>query len=163
MAQEDRMRSREKYVLATMLEAELASNRGKLEAFMVINRDLLNSLKNAKEQSIQHKYQVSSEIVQNKPGLTRSVFDGNTDKLELLGQHIVKDVVDLYENVNTESTYLTLEQDLSIEEAIGKVQRIVLEAEAMMEPIDGLTNALHIILRDRKAAKRQSSRASEAM
>lgn len=152
-SQEERMRSREKSVLATMLTGELASNKGKIEAFLVINRDLLQSLRNAKDKGAVHKFQTSSEIVQQRPSLLRSVFDGNTDKLELLGSHNVKDFVALYETVSAESGYITLDRNITIEEAIGKVQRIVVDAESLIEPIDALINAMHIILRDRKQRK----------
>ena len=149
-AQEDRMRKREKFVTAAMLEGELLANKGKIEAFLVINRDMMEGLMSAKANNRLHKYQESTEIVQKTPILSRSVFEGNTDKLELLGSQFAKEIVDLYNDIHSESDYLTLQKDMPIEDAINHTQKIILEAEQLLDPIDQLINGLRIILSDRK-------------
>ncbi|MEM6781819.1 MAG: thermonuclease family protein [Pseudomonadota bacterium] len=148
-SQEDRMRKREKFVVAAMLEGELMANKGKIEAFLVINRDVLSGLNSAKSSGKSHKYQTSTEMVQERPSLARSVFDGNTDKLELLGTQFAKDAVELYNDISADPEYVTLERDLLIDDAINQVQRIVLDAERLLDPIDQLLNALQIVLSDR--------------
>lgn len=149
-AQEERMRKREKFVVAGMLEGELLANKGKIEAFVVINRDVLSGLNAAKNNNTLHKYQQSTEILQKNPILMRAVFDGNTDKLELLGTQFAKDIVELYNDVSAEVDYLTLEKNLPIEDAITHTQKIILEAERMLDPIDKLLGGLQIILSDRR-------------
>ncbi len=149
-AQEERMRKREKFVVAAMLEGELLSNKGKVEAFLVINRDMMEGLMSAKANNRPHKYQESTEIIQKTPILARSIFDGNTDKLELLGPQIAKDIVQLYNSIHAEADYITLQKSMPIEEAINEAQKIILRAEQLLDPIDQVAQGLQIILSDRK-------------
>lgn len=147
-AKENAVRIREKYVMARLIEGELKSNREKVEAFMMVNKDVLETLKNAKIKGRPHKYMQGGEIVQSRPALNRSIFDGNTDKVELLGAQIASNLVDIYSDIVTEAEYLTLEKDWPIDEAVAKVQRIVREADTLLKPLDTLLNAVQIILRD---------------
>lgn len=149
-AQEERMRKREKFVVAAMLEGELLANKGKVEAFLVINRDMMEGLMSAKANNRPHKYQESTEIIQKTPILARSIFDGNTDKLELLGPQIAKDLVQLYNNIHAEADYITLQKNMPIEDAINEAQKIILGAEQLLDPIDQVAQGLQIILSDRK-------------
>ena len=148
-AQEEKIRAREKIVMATMLIGEIENNRGKIEAFVSINKDFLNSLKHAKENSAPHKFQSNPEIVQEQPALVRSVFDGNTDKLDLLGAQLLKDIVALYARIAVDAKYLTLDNTMSITQAITHMSDIVSEAESLLIPMKNIRNALDIILRDR--------------
>lgn len=148
--QEERLREREKFVVASMLESELMANRGKLEAYAVIYRDMLKTLR-ASDKG--HKYQQTGEIIHEAPTLNRSVFDGNIGKLELLGPNLARDIVELYGHVRSDPDYMMLESTMSVEDVQIRLDKIISAAEKLLDPIDRIIGGLHIILREEKSSE----------
>lgn len=152
-AKKDRaMREREKFIVAASLEGEMNTNRAKLDAFIIIYEELL---KNLKDPLKDHKYKKSGDIIHEKPALSRSVYDSNIDKLDVLGQQIVGDITQLYVEIEPNPNYKTIEPGMQIEDVIDFVSQIVKDAEAMLVPIDNISAALNVIVRDKRAKSPQ--------
>ena len=143
------LKEREKYVIASALEAELMTNRAKLDAFLVIYEELLKSLR---DPSKTPKYQRAGDIIHEKPALTRSVYDSHVDKMELLGPQIATDLSNLYQYILPNPDYRTLEPEIPVEKAREIVDRIVRNAEKLLEPLDKVAGALSVIVRDKRGA-----------
>ncbi|MBU6235561.1 MAG: hypothetical protein KGQ41_06930, partial [Alphaproteobacteria bacterium] len=67
---ERQLKEREKYVIASAIEAEINTNRAKLDAFLTIYEELLKSLR---DPSKKPKYQRAGDIIHEKPALARTV------------------------------------------------------------------------------------------
>lgn len=145
---ERQLKEREKYVIAAALENELVTNRAKLDAFLVIYEELLKTLR---DPSRTPKYQRAGDIVHEKPALVRDAFDAHVDKLDLLGPQLSAELATLYAGFTTHPDYRTLEPEVPIEKAREAVDRIVRNAEKLIEPLDKVTGALSVILRDRRS------------
>lgn len=141
------LREREKFVLSSSLESEINTNRAKIDAFLLIYEDML---RNMRDPSKTPKYKKSGDIIHQKPSLSRAVYDANLDKLDLLGTQIVTDLSKTYAHIDPTPDYITLEPETPIDQAIDKVQRIIQQANALIEPLDKINSALTMIIRDRK-------------
>lgn len=146
---ERQLKEREKYVIASALEGEVMTNRAKLDAFLVIYEELLKSLRDPAKTP---KYQRAGDIIHEKPALTRTVYDAHVDKLDLLGPQLASDLSHLYNLIVPNPDYRTLEPEVPIEKARELVDRIVRNAEKLMEPLDKTAAALSIIVRDKRGA-----------
>lgn len=113
-SRERSIREKEKYIIASMLDAEIRSNKAKIEAYIAIYEEMLADFE---DKSTQPKYKRSGDIVQKQPVLNRSVFDGNTDKLDLLGREAASDIIHYYARIKTMPDYETLEPDTSLKKA----------------------------------------------
>ncbi len=147
LQREDKLRDREKFVMAAILEAELNSNRVKIEAFLVVYQDLMKGLRDT---SRQPKYRQTGEIIHEQPMLSRTVFDGNTQKLDLLGPKLAGEIASLYASIQPNPNYITLEPDMPVETAAHKVEQIMSAAQAMQKPMDHILAALQVIIRGKK-------------
>lgn len=127
-SRERSLREKEKYVIASMLEAEIRSNKLKIEAYLTIYEEMLENLKNA---TIQTKYKKSGDIVQKQPALSRSVFDGNTDKLDLLGRENASAVIHYYARIKTVPDYVTLEPGTSMNDARSLITQVIENAHKL--------------------------------
>lgn len=146
---ERQLKEREKYVIASALEGEIHTNRAKLDAFLVIYEELLKSLR---DPSKTPKYQRAGDIIHEKPSLSRTVYDAHVDKLDLLGPQLSSDLANLYASIMPNPDYRTLEPEVPIEKAREIVDKIVRNAERIIEPMDKLASALSIIVRDKRGA-----------
>lgn len=146
---ERQLKEREKYVIASALESEINTNRAKLDAFLVIYEELLKSLRDPGKTP---KYQRGGDIIHDKPGLQRTVYDSHIDKIELLGPQLAGDLSSLYQMIVSNPDYRTLEPEVPIEKAREIVDRIVRNAERLIEPMDKVAAALGIIVRDKRGA-----------
>lgn len=146
---ERQLKEREKYVIASALESELMTNRAKLDAFLVIYEELLKSLR---DPSKTPKYQRAGDIIHEKPALMRTVYDSHVDKMELLGPQIAADLSSLYNHIVPNPDYRTLEPEVPVEKAREIVDRIVRNAEKLIEPMDKVSGALSVIVRDKRGA-----------
>lgn len=146
---ERQLKTREKYVIASALENELNTNRAKLDAFVVIYEELLKSLR---DPSRTPKYKRAGDVIHEKPSLARTVYDSHINKLELLGPQLATDVSNLYAFIDANPDYRTLEPELPIEKARETVDRIVRSAVKMIEPMDKVTGALAVIVRDKRSS-----------
>lgn len=142
------MREREKFIVAASLEGELNTNRAKLDAFIIIYEEML---KNLRDPLKDHKYKKGGDIIHEKPALSRNVYDSNIDKLDLLGPTIVADLTRLYTMIEPNPNYKTIEPDTPIDDVIDFVNDIVHDAEAMLNPMDNISGALNVIVRDKRA------------
>lgn len=142
------MREREKFIVAASLEGEINTNRAKLEAFIIIYEELL---KNLRDPSKEPKYQKGGDIIHEKPALSRNVYDSNLDKLDLLGHQIVSDLTGLYTLIEPNPDYKTIEPDTPIDDVIDFVNKIIRDAEIMLDPMDRVSGALNVIVRDKRA------------
>lgn len=146
---ERQLKEREKYVIASALEGELMTNRAKLDAFLVIYEELLKSLRDPAKTP---KYQRAGDIIHEKPALVRTVYDSHIDKMELLGPQLASELSNLYNMIVPNPDYRTLEPEVPIEKAREQVDRIVRNAERLIEPMDKVGGALAIIVRDKRGA-----------
>ena len=144
---EKTLRERERFVLASALEGELNTNKAKLDAFLIIYEDMLNILQDPGKIP---KYKKSGDVIHERPALTRTVYDSNLDKLDLLGNHVVSELTSLYVSIDPNPDYYTLEPDMPLDQVQEKVQKILQNAESMIEPLDRLLAAISITVRDKK-------------
>ncbi len=112
------LREKEKFVIASMIDAEIKTNKTKIEAYLLMYDEMLKDLKN---KSKEPKYKKTGDIIQKQPALSRSVFDGNTHKLDLLGQHTASDIIHYYARIKTVPDYMEIEPDAPVNEVIGIV------------------------------------------
>ncbi|MCB1532763.1 MAG: hypothetical protein KDJ35_07830 [Alphaproteobacteria bacterium] len=136
---EQKLREKERGIIATMLDAELKANKSKLEAYLVVYEEMLAGLKNPDKAP---KYKQSGDIVQTKPILSRAVFDRNNDKLDMLGHDLAGALVQFYSYIKTNAEYEDLEPDMALETAIGIVEQAVNEARHMNAQAQELMSAL---------------------
>ncbi len=116
------LREKEKFVIASMIDAEIKTNKTKIEAYLLMYDEMLKDLKN---KSKEPKYKKTGDIIQKQPALSRSVFDGNTHKLDLLGQHTASDIIHYYARIKTVPDYMEIEPDAPVNEVIGIVDAAV--------------------------------------
>ena len=120
IARERELREKERKIFATMLDSEIKSNKSKIEAYLIVYDEMLRDLKDTEKPP---KYKIAGDIVQAQPSLDRSVFDHNTDKLDILGDKLSSDVVHFYARVKNKPDYINLEPEMELEEALGIVQK----------------------------------------
>lgn len=147
------MKEREKFILAASLEGEINTNRAKLEAFIIIYEELL---KNLRDETKVPKYKTGGDIIHEAPSLSRNVYDSNMDKMDLLGPSIVSDLTSHYMDIEPNPNYKTFEPDSAIEDVTDFVASIIKQAEVMLEPMDKISGALNVIVRDKKSKSVQS-------
>ncbi len=136
---ESMLQSREKNVLISTLEGELTENKNKTEAFLVIYGDLLRSLKDTSEVP---KYQQVGDIVQKHPSFSKTVFEGNVNKLSLLGIKFAGQISKLYSALPKDQEYINLEPNVPLETAVKLVEKILREAEELLGPINTAISGL---------------------
>lgn len=146
---EKTLKDRERFVVAAALEGELNTNKAKLDAFLIIYEEMLKTLKDPTKTP---KYKGAGDVVHEKPTLSRSVYDSNLDKLELMGTQLVADLTKLYIKIDSTPDYITLEPDMPIEQVISIVQKIVNDARALIEPLDQIAAGMGVIVRDKSTS-----------
>ncbi|MDE1151800.1 MAG: hypothetical protein PW788_04605 [Micavibrio sp.] len=146
--------NRERHVLISTLEGELTENKNKIEAFLVIYGDMLRTLK---DQTEVPKYQQSGDIVQKHPAFGRAVFEANVGKLSLLDIKLAGQVSKLYSAMPKEQEYINLEPNVPLETAVKLVEKILKEAEVLLEPIGNLIIGLQVSQQQKKASAAASS------
>ena len=139
--------NRERHVLISTLEGELTENKNKVEAFLVIYGDMLRTLKDPNEVP---KYQQSGDIVQKHPSFGRAVFEANVGKLSLLDIKLAGQVSKLYSAMPKEQEYINLEPNVPLETAIKLVEKILKEAEVLLEPLGNLIIGLQVSQQQKK-------------
>ncbi len=141
--------NRERHVLISTLEGELTENKNKVEAFLVIYGDMLRTLKDNNEVP---KYQQSGDIVQKHPSFGRAVFEANVGKLSLLDIKLAGQVSKLYSAMPKEQEYINLEPNVPLETAIKLVEKILKEAEVLLEPLGNLIIGLQVSQQQKKSS-----------
>ena len=120
MVRERELREKEREIFATMLDSEIKANKSKIEAYIVVYDEMLKDVKDLEKTP---KFKKVGDIVQAQPALERSVFDRNTDKLDILGDTLSSQVIHFYARVKSKPDYINLEPDMAVEEAREIVQK----------------------------------------
>lgn len=135
MNRERRLRDKERSIVAVMLDAELKANKAKIEAYLVVYEEMLSALKDPDKPA---KYKKAGDIVQMQPALDRSVFDRNTDKLDIMGRTLSSELIHFYARIKSNPDYENLEPEMSLEEALAIVEPAVKNASRMNTLADDL-------------------------
>ena len=145
--------NRERHVLISTFEGELTENKNKIEAFLVIYGDMLRGLQDTEEVP---KYQQGGDIVQKHPTFGRAVFEANVSKLSLLDIKLAGQISKLYAAMPKEQEYINLEPTVPLETAVKLVEKVLKDAEDLLEPIN------HVILGLQGAGQRRAGGAAAA-
>ncbi len=135
MARERELRNKEREIFATMLDSEIKANKSKIEAYLVVYDEMLKDICNPDKSP---KYKKAGDIVQAQPALDRSVFDRNTDKLDILGDTLSSQVIHFYARIKNKPDYINLEPDMAVEDARGIVQQTYDNAQRLNKLSDGI-------------------------
>lgn len=144
---ETQLQARERHVLASTLEGELTENKNRIEVFLTIYGEMLENLK-----SKQPKYQLSGDIVQKHPSLSKTVFEASVGKLSLLDMKLAAQLSKLYAALPKEHEYVNIEPGVPVDSAIALVEKVIHDAKALEPPIAAVIAALDEII----AASRKS-------
>jgi hypothetical protein len=131
--------ARERYVLISTLEGELTANRNKVGAFILIYNDMLRSFQN---KDAEPKYQRVGDIVQQRPHLSKTVFEANLAKLSLLDMRLAGLLSRLYTSLPSGHEYTNLDPHVPLEIATQIVQGVIKEAESLVPGLDQAIKAL---------------------
>jgi len=138
LGRERKLKNKERTVVASMLDSEIKANKSKIEAYLVVYEEMLSDMNNPQRQP---KYKKAGDIVQTQPALERSVFDRNTDKLDVLGDQLSSEVVHFYARIKTKPNYINLEIDMPLDEATSLVSKGVDNAKRMNKIADRLIDS----------------------
>lgn len=133
------LQSRERQVLLTTLEGELSENKNKIEAFLVIYGDMLRTLQDKSEDP---KYMQVGDIVQKHPIFSKTVFEGNVDKLSLLDINLAGRLSKFYSALPKEAEYINLDQNVPLDTAVKLVEKVLRETESILQPISTIISEL---------------------
>lgn len=141
------IRNKEKYVLASMLHAEIRANKSKINAYLTIYEETLRGMK----EKPTGKYHKTGEIIQKQPALDRSVFDGNTSKLDLLGSRLASNVIHYYARIKSQPDYVEIDPDMHEEKVKELVERCVDHAKKLNLVTEKLQNSFkeHALLQNK--------------
>jgi len=144
-ADEQSLKKKEKLVLASSFAGELTENKIKCETFITIYTELLRNLRELERRA---PYEDTGDFIHQHPPLSRTVFDHNVDKLSLFGPKLAGDLASVYAAIRSEPQYFTLETTMPRAAAIRIVEMVLDDAQKTLEPIEPLTAALNVIIRD---------------
>jgi endonuclease YncB( thermonuclease family) len=139
LRKEAALQSRERQVLVSTLEGELADNKNKIEAFLAIYGDMLQSLKKPGETP---KYQHAGDIVQKHPAFSKTVFEASVSKLPLLDVKTAGLISKLYAALPKEQEYLNLDPGVPLDTAVKLLEKVLAEAQALTPGIEQAIKAL---------------------
>ena len=123
---------RERLVLASLLEGELQENLSRIDAFLVIYRDMLKEMNNPEEVPA---YQQTGELIHRHPALSRAIFEANMNKLSLLDIKLAGEISKLYAGVYADPEYVTLEPSTPLATALSHIENAIAEAEDLQGKI----------------------------
>ena len=125
---ERKLRNQEREVVAIMLDSELKANKAKIEAYLAVYEEMLGSIKDPERPP---KYKKSGDILQRQPALARSVFDRNTDKIDILGIRLSSELVHFYARIKSNPEYVNLEPDMELDEVLDIIERSLKHARRL--------------------------------
>ena len=132
------LKDKEKLVIASMIAAEVLENKTKIEAYLVIYEEMLQDFSDPAKDA---NYQKTGEIIQKQPALSRSVFDGNTYKLDLFGSDVSSKVIHYYARIKSEPDFVELAADTPFEDAKAIIDKAVSNAKKLYEISDDVIGA----------------------
>lgn len=106
---ERELKDREKYVLASMIFSEIRENKDKIEAYILIYEEGLRALQDSSK--IPQYQSMGGDTIQKQPSLNRGVFDGNTNKLDLLGSKFASELIHYYARIKSVPDYVDIKPD----------------------------------------------------
>ena len=127
------LKDQEKFIVASIIDAEIKANKSKIEAYIMVYEEVLQRLD---DDNIAPKYQKTGEIIQKQPALDRSVFDGNTHKLDSFGSRLASSVIHYYARIKTVPDYVEITPDMPKNEVIQIIAAVVDSAKKMDEISD---------------------------
>lgn len=134
-AREQKIREKERAIVAVMLDAELKANKTKIEAYKAVYDEMLRGLKDPDRSP---KYKKSGDIIQKQPTLERSVFVRNTDKLDMLGERLSSALVHFYARIKSNPDYITIEPNTPLDEVIDTLEKCLARASRLNDLADEL-------------------------
>lgn len=129
------LKNQEKHIVASMLLAEVKSNRTKIEAYLMIYQDVLKGIITPSSAT---KYQAGGDIIQKQPALSRVVFDSNASRLEMMGAPLASDIIHYYARIKTVPDYA----EVKPEDTQKDVQKLVETAIDNAQKLDSLSEGL---------------------
>lgn len=135
LSNEAKLRKREQDLTAVMINSELKTNQSKIDAYLVIYEDLLDTLN---DPYADHRYLRSGEVVRSAPGMERSIYDANTYRMDALGEDLIARVVDFYSRVETDPPYNNLTPDMTHETAVDIVTQAVKNARSLKNDLEDI-------------------------
>jgi len=129
------LKGKEKLIVASMIKSEIIENKAKIEAYLVVYEEMLSDFSSVEGAS---KFQKTGEIIQKQPALSRSVFDGNTDKLDLFGSAVSSQVIHYYARIKSSPDYIEINPDTPVLEVKEIIASAVSNAKKLYEISDNL-------------------------
>ena len=143
------LKEKEKLVIASMINSEVKENKSKIEAYLLVYEEMLRDFSDTTKPP---SYQKTGEVIQKQPALSRVVFDGNTDKLDLFGTELASNLVHYYARIKTNPDYIEIAPDA----AIAEVQAIIDTAVDNAKKMDELSATLLERFSDHEALKKSA-------
>lgn len=137
-AKERVLKDKERQIFATMMDSEIKANKSKIDAYITVYDEMLRSLQDTERAP---KYQAAGDLVQEQPALSRSVFDRNTDKLDVLGDRLSSDVIHFYARIKSKAEYINLEPDMPLDQATEIVEKALTSAKRLNKISDRIIDA----------------------
>ena len=129
------LKDKEKMVIASMINSEVSENKAKIEAYLMIYEEVL---KEFVDDDMSAKYMKTGEVVQKQPSLSRTVFDGNTSKLDLFGSELSSSMIHYYARIKTNPDYVEITPETPYAEAKEIVTAAVDNARKLDDIADDL-------------------------
>ena len=128
------LKDREKNVIASMIHAEIRENKPKIEAYLTVYEEMLAETMNSNEPV----FMKTGEIVQKQPALARSIYDGNTGKMDVLGARMASEIIHYYARIKTTPNYIEIKPDMPVD----KVREIIKISVDHAKKLDIISNDL---------------------
>ncbi len=129
LAAKDRaLQDKEKYIIASMIDAEVKSHKEKIDAYITVYEEALQEVIHDYESSQYHK---GGGVLQQNPSLDRCIFDGNAGKLDLLGSIVAGRIIAYYGHVQKSSDYIEINPDMPKEEVRHNIEGAVEHAQML--------------------------------
>ncbi len=134
-AKERTLKDKEKFIIASMIYAEVNANKSKTDAYLMVYKEMLRVLNDPNRTP---KYQKTGDIVQKQPNLDRAVFDGNTSKLDLFGSRVASEIIHYYARIKTSPDYIEVKTDEPKKEVVTIIEAVIDNAEKVDNMSDRL-------------------------
>ncbi len=144
------LKEKEKLVIASMINSEIKENKSKIEAYLLVYEEMLLDFS---DKSKPPTYQKTGEVIQKQPALSRVVFDGNTNKIDLFGGELASNLVHYYARIKTNPDYVEIAPDTPIKE----VQAIISTAVGNAKKLYDISNSLLDKLADHESLRNRSN------
>ena len=127
---EKSLKDKERYVMGAMISSEIIENKSKIEAYLMIYERVLEDLN---DENRSQQYKKTGEVIQKQPALSRSVFDGNTNKLDLFGSTLSSHIIHYYARIKTAPDYIEVTPEDTSEEVQEIAKMSVENAKKLLE------------------------------